>query len=151
MQHSLTDVDSDGQQELVVIGTPGTGPGVSVDSLHIFRKTDGGITRYTLADLRYLRESVEPVYQAIVSAIDPATRTIGGSLNIPNGLDINPNIGSHISFSTENGAITGTWGIHFIRTGTTFAGSSDYTVLLTADIIPDRGSFLLTNLRLSPT
>ena len=150
LQHSLTDADGDGQQELVVIGTPGTGTGVSVDSLHIFEKTDGGITRYTLADLRYRRESVEPVYQAVVSAIDPAVRTIGGSLNIPDGLDITPNIGSHISFSMENGVITGTWGIHFVRAGTTFTGGSDYTVLFTADIIPDRGSFLLTNLRLSP-
>ena len=147
LQHSLTDADSDGQQELVVIGTPGTGTGVSVDRLHIFQKADSGIVRYTLFNIPNLRDAVQ-------NMLDPATRTLqlGSScLTLPAGLDLTDfALGNLVNFSVSNGVITGSWGIQFARAGTTLASGYDYAARLSADIALSGAHFLLTNLRLSP-
>ncbi len=146
-QHCLMDADGDGAQELVVIDSPGTGTGISVDSLHIFQKNADSIVRHTFAPaadvLRYFVQSM----------IDPNTRAIETSNNfllIPEGLDLTDfALGNLVAFSITETGVTGSWRIQFVKEGTVFRGTDDYAVQLTADIHFSDGAFILTSFRLS--
>ena len=145
-QSALLDTNGNGQQELVVIGHPGTGTGVSVDSLHIFQKNTDRIVMHTFApDTGLLRYVVD-------SMIDSGTRTIrtkSSSLLIPDGLDLTDfALGNLVHFSAAETSITGSWVIQFVKEGTVFRGDSDYAVQLSADIHFSEGIFTLTNLRI---
>ena len=145
-QHCLMDADGDGVQELAVIGHPGTGTDVSVDSLHIFQKSTDGIVRYTFAPAAdVLRYTVE-------SMIDHNNRNIetrNNFLPIPDGLDLTDfALGNLVHFSAAETGITGSWVIQFVKEGTVFRGTADYAVQLTADIHFSDGTFTLDNFRL---
>ena len=145
-QHCLMDADGDGVQELAVIGHPGTGTGVSVDSLHIFQQSADGIVRYTFAPAAdVLRYTVE-------SMIDHNNRNIeirNNFLPIPDGLDLTDFVlGNLVHFSAAETGITGSWIIQFAKEGMVFRGTADYAVQLTADIHFSDGSFTLDNFRL---
>ena len=127
----------------MVIGHPGTGTGVSVDSLHIFQKNTDRIVMHTFAPntglLRYVVDSM----------IDSGTRTIrtkSSSLLIPDGLELDDfALGNLVAFSVTETGITGSWVIQFVKEGTVFRGTADYAVQLTADIHFSDGSFTLDN------
>jgi len=142
-QHCLMDADGDGVQELAVIGHPGTGTDVSVDSLHIFQKSADGIVRYTFAPAAdVLRYTVE-------SMIDHNNRNIetrNNFLPIPDGLDLTDFVlGNLVHFSAAETGITGSWIIQFAKEGMVFRGTADYAVQLTADIHFSDGTFTLDN------